>query len=96
MKKSSKSKRIENIDPELDTLAKELQYIARKALAEYTPIVNSIVNSKSRDTRHIEQVLDGLLGFCFDVQALQLYKKAVPLLLPYRQGCCGLLCQRLP
>ena len=44
-------------------------------MAEYAPIVDSIVRARSRDIRHIEHTLDGLLDFCFDPEALLLYKK---------------------
>jgi hypothetical protein len=49
--------------------------LARQAVAEYTPIVDSIVRTRSKDIRHIEHTLDGLLGFCFDSEALLLFKK---------------------
>lgn len=49
--------------------------LARWAVAEYTPVVESILNDRSREARRIEQTLDGLLDFCFDADALLLYKK---------------------
>jgi hypothetical protein len=48
---------------------------ARRAVAEYAPVVDSIVRSRSTDVPHIERTLDGLLDFCFDADALLLYKK---------------------
>jgi hypothetical protein len=41
----------------------------------YTPIVDAIIDTQSRDVRQIEHTLDGLLVFCFDSEALVLYKK---------------------
>ncbi len=35
-----------------------------RAVQAYQPIVADILRTRSRDTRHIEQTLDGLLGFC--------------------------------
>ena len=49
--------------------------LARRAVAEYAPIVDSIVRARSHDIRHIEHTLDGLLDFGFDPEALLLYKK---------------------
>jgi hypothetical protein len=46
-----------------------------RALSEYTPIVEAIVRSKSRDVRHIEHTLDGLLDFCGNEDVLLLFKK---------------------
>lgn len=56
-------------------LAGSLAELNRRALAEYTPVVESIIRSKSRDIRHIEHTLDHLLGFCGDDDVLLLYKK---------------------
>ena len=56
-------------------LAESLSGFARRAVAEYAPIVDSIVRTRSTDIPHIEHTLDGLLGFCFDPEALLLYKK---------------------
>jgi hypothetical protein len=49
--------------------------LARRAVEEYAPAVDSIIHSRSRDVWHIEHTLDGLLDFCFDDEALVLYKK---------------------
>ena len=56
-------------------LAQTLDGLNRQAVREYTPIVNAILHSRSRDTRHIEHTLDGLLDFCGYQPALLLYKK---------------------
>jgi hypothetical protein len=49
--------------------------LARQAVAEYTPIVESILSERSQDVARIERTLDGLLDICFDPEALLLYKK---------------------
>lgn len=56
-------------------LAENLQALNQAAAREYTPIVEAILLSNSRDDRHIEHTLDGLLSFCGYEPALQLYKK---------------------
>jgi len=48
-------------------LAESISAIARRAVAEYAPIVDAIVRERSNDIRHIEHTLDGLLDFCFDM-----------------------------
>ncbi len=52
-----------------------ISVLIRRAVVEYTPIVDSIVRAQSRDIRHIEHTLDVLLDLCFDPEALLLYKK---------------------
>jgi hypothetical protein len=56
-------------------IAKSLQALNQQAVREYTPVVESILHSRSRDTSHIEHTLDGLLNFCGYEPALVLYKK---------------------
>ena len=56
-------------------LVKSASSLARQAVAAYAPVVDSIVRDQSQDIRHIEHTLDGLLDFCFDPEALLLYKK---------------------
>lgn len=56
-------------------IAKSLQSLNRQAVLAYTPIVDGILHSRSRDADHIEHTLDGLLDFCGYEPALVLYKK---------------------
>ena len=56
-------------------LAGSLSELYRRALVEYTPVVESIIRSKSRDIRHIEQTLVYLLDFSCDDEVLLLLKK---------------------
>jgi tRNA A37 N6-isopentenylltransferase MiaA len=56
-------------------LAKVTQELAREAAHQYSAEVEAIVKSQSRDTRHIERCLDGMLDFSFDDEVLALYKK---------------------
>src|ERR1700728_4289736 len=56
-------------------LAESISALARRAVTEYTPVVDAIVRSRSQDVHRIEHTLDGLLDFCFDAEALVLFKK---------------------
>jgi hypothetical protein len=60
---------------EIRDLAESVSVLAHRAVAEFTPAVDAIVGSRSRDARRIEHTLDGLLDFCFDPEALILFKK---------------------
>ncbi|MDD2854989.1 MAG: hypothetical protein PHU01_05610 [Desulfuromonadaceae bacterium] len=44
-------------------------------MVQYTPVVETIIATCSRDIRQIEQTLDGLLDFCCHEQALLLYRR---------------------
>ena len=56
-------------------LPKASKHWNQRAVREYTPVVESILRSGSRDTRHIEHMLDGMLDFCGHEPMLILYKK---------------------
>ncbi|MEI8373539.1 MAG: hypothetical protein WCJ35_11995 [Planctomycetota bacterium] len=56
-------------------IAKRFQSLNKRAVREYTPVVEGILRSRSRDIRHIEHTLDGLLDFCGYEPALLLYKR---------------------
>ena len=67
-----------NYDSHLQSIcgiAKSIQALNRQAVREYTPVVESILHSRSRDISHIEHTLDGLLSFCGYEPVLVLYKK---------------------
>jgi hypothetical protein len=59
----------------IDELAASLVSLTQQAVAEYAPLVETIVSERSQDVQHIERLLDGLLDFCFEPAALLLYKK---------------------
>ncbi len=59
----------------IGAIAEQVQSLNRQAIREYTPVVENILGSRSRDTHHIERTLDGLLDFCGYEPALVLYKK---------------------
>lgn len=56
-------------------LTESLQSLNERAFQEYTPIVESILRSQSRDISRMEHTLDGLLDFCGYEPVLILYKK---------------------
>lgn len=59
----------------LKTLGDRLAEINQEAVSQYTPLVENILSSGSRDVGAIEQALDGLLDFCGSDPALQLYRR---------------------
>jgi hypothetical protein len=59
----------------IEDLVESMSGLARRAVKEYAPIVDSIVRVQSQDIRYIERTLDGLPDFCFDPEARLLYKK---------------------
>ncbi|HUM99591.1 MAG TPA: hypothetical protein PLI96_03780 [Halothiobacillus sp.] len=56
-------------------IAEAIHAVNQQAMREYTAVVERILRTRSRDTRHVEHTLDGLLGFCCYEPALILYKK---------------------
>ena len=58
-------------------LVHSMRDIEQRAVQEYRPLVNDILQTSSRDAQQIERTLDGLLDFCGQE----------PVLLMYRQLC---------
>lgn len=56
-------------------LAAETAAMNQQAVREYAPLVETILRTRSLDTRQIEQALDGLLSFCGFAPALELYRQ---------------------
>jgi len=52
-----------------------LSVLSKQSVALYIPIVDELIENNSKDEQHIERILDGLLDFCFEDEALELYKK---------------------
>lgn len=59
----------------LVTIAGQIGDLHRRALAAYSPVVELIIASGSRDARHIEETLDGLLDFAGQDSVLPLYRR---------------------
>ena len=62
-------------DDEMRELASAVVNLARRAVAEYAPVVDALVENPSPDVSDIERMLDGLLDFCFDPEVLRLFKR---------------------
>ena len=58
----------------IETLARDARVLHAQRVAHYTPIVQTIVATRSRDASHIEHTLDGLLDFACCPEGLQLFK----------------------
>jgi uncharacterized protein Yka (UPF0111/DUF47 family) len=56
-------------------LVQATQHLAKRAVREYSPVVESLLLEQNHDVKNIEHCLDGLLDFCFDADILLLYKK---------------------
>lgn len=63
------------ISPKLHCLADSIKKFGKKALIEYTPLVETLIQQESRNKRQIEQLLDSMLDCCFDAKMLMLFKK---------------------
>lgn len=59
----------------IEPLAESIQQLGGQAVGIYTPMVESLIMSKSTDTRQIEHLLDYMLDFCYNDKMLLLYKK---------------------
>jgi hypothetical protein len=68
----------------VSNIANEMQNLNQQAVEQYSSVVESIIRSRSRDIRHIEHTLDGLMDFCGHEPTLQLFPPHVPSLLGHR------------
>jgi hypothetical protein len=59
----------------VSAIAKQMQGLQAVAVAQYTPVVETIIATRNRDVRQIELTLDGLLDFCDNEQALLLFRR---------------------
>lgn len=59
----------------LTALAESLRGAEEHAIAQYTPTVESILHSHSRDVTHIERTLDSLLDLAGHPAGLQLFRR---------------------
>lgn len=57
------------------SLASQLHELQEMAVAQYTPMVESLIATGSPDVQDIERTLDGLLDFCGHHKALELYRR---------------------
>ncbi|MBT3295426.1 MAG: hypothetical protein HN919_08305 [Verrucomicrobia bacterium] len=59
----------------IGAVAAQLTHLHAEAARLYGSEVDCIVTSGSRDVRHIERALDGLLGFASDETCLELFRR---------------------
>ena len=60
---------------ELTPMVKAINDLAEQATVHYTYLVDDVIKAQSIDEQYIAQLLDGLLSFCFNQDALSIYKK---------------------
>lgn len=60
---------------DMQGFAEQLAELNQQALRQYTPLVQKIINSGTKDEKFIERTLDGLLDFAGNEKILLLYKK---------------------
>jgi hypothetical protein len=60
---------------DIKAIAQDLQGIQELGVAQYTPIVEQIIATRSRDAHHIQHTLDYLLDFACHPAGLALFKK---------------------
>jgi hypothetical protein len=65
----------ENLVTNLTALAESLRGTQELGVAQYTPVVEAILCTRSRDVRHIEHTLDHLLDFACHPAGLELYRR---------------------
>lgn len=76
MKKTMKPlRKNDDLAKSIGEMIKASKKLAHQAEQQYSIEVENIFQAKSRDCRRIEQLLDGMLDFCFDPGMLVLYKK---------------------
>jgi hypothetical protein len=59
----------------IKAIAEDLRGIQESGVAQYTPVVDQIIATRSRDSRHIQLTLDYLVDFACHSMGLALYKK---------------------
>ena len=60
---------------DFQVFVEQIQALQAQTIAVYTPEVNAIIQNKCKDSKRIEQTLDGMLGFADDDKILTLYRK---------------------
>ena len=66
---------IDKMNKEIIKIIESRNQLAQQACQEYTPLVDTIISSQTKDVNYISYTLDFMLDFCFDLQMLQLYRK---------------------
>ena len=58
----------------ITSLVRSLRDLQQQAAQQYEPVVDDILRTRNRNTRHIEHTLDRLLSFCGHENVLRMYK----------------------
>lgn len=69
------SKQKDDLLDSIRPIIESMQSLTKQAALLYAQLVDDVINTKSTDERHIEQLLDRMLDFCFDDGILLHYKK---------------------
>ena len=70
-----KEQRFNDLVQNISKIASSFDGLAHQAYAAYAGLVDDVIKTQSQDTNQIEHLLDGILGFCFAPEMLQLFKK---------------------
>ncbi len=65
----------EGLESSIRKIAEASEPLFRQAELEYTPLVDSLIRRQCKDSKEIEQLLDGLLNFASDERMLNLFRK---------------------
>lgn len=60
---------------EISKLLENHKSLALQAHEQYSPLVTSIIASRTKDVNYICHTLDGILDFCYNDQMLLLYRR---------------------
>lgn len=74
MKKIKKQEDTELLNS-ISTIAKQMHEINRRAVIEYTPVVDDLIKSKCTDSNKIEFTLDYILAFAGSGEGLALFQR---------------------
>ena len=70
-----KKENYKELTSDIRQIVQSVEALNRQAELEYAPLVNSVIQRKSKDSHEIERLLDGLLDFACNKQILNLYRK---------------------
>jgi len=73
--KNHQDKQQSTLTEDIRAIAKEMQAIYVQAETYYTSAVNSLIQSKRKDEKEIEQILNYMLDFADNEKILALYRK---------------------
>jgi hypothetical protein len=76
--KKARTSSKQSLDPlveSMSALIRTYQDLSKRAVEAYTPLVDSIICSKTKDVNRIEFTLDYMLEFASDPNMLVLYKR---------------------